>query len=171
MTSPFEIIAQWQRRLVALAEPAAVERQDGQSDPVASQSRKMLAFTGYPEDLLSAAEDRLWAPLPKLFRAFMATMGRNPGALFAGFERAGPADFGQFRCNALELLAETDLTLELPYRAVVFLFKERKRFYLVIADGKEDGPVYCWAVGDSKVKKVAESFKAFVDAELEKMEQ
>ncbi len=172
MSDHIDIIADWQKRLAALMEASpSVSATPGKSDAVAAESRKMLAFEGYPEDLLSAAEDRLWAPLPKLFRRFMATMGRQPGPLFANAKLASPAEFGQFRCDALELLADTDIRLELPYRAVVFLFDTPNRFYLMVAEGQDDGPVLTWASGDGEMSQAADSFKAFIDAEIAKIER
>jgi hypothetical protein len=105
-----------------------------------------------------------------VFRHYLLEMAKSPGDLFRGSDLAGIADFEQFRANALELLAETDPTLNLPPDAVVFLFHQGCTFVYLLAVAWFDGPPKQWTETERKPRQVAATFADMVDAELKLME-
>jgi hypothetical protein len=97
-------------------------------------------------------------------------MGKSPGDLFRGSERAGIGDFEQFRTDALELMAETDSGLSLPHDAVVFLFHQGYTFVYLRAVGRFDGPILQYVETERESRQAAATFADMVDAELRLME-
>src|SRR4051794_2785911 len=99
------IIADVKRRLVAMAEnPPYVYRDTPR--PLAELYRQRLTnFVGYPEAEVAGAEERLGVRFPEVFRTYLLEMGKSPGDLFRGSERAGIEDFERFQDDALALMA------------------------------------------------------------------
>src|SRR5262245_14796558 len=164
------IIADWKRRLTALAENPPYVFRDTPSELIDQHRRKLTTFVGHLDAEVAEAEARLGVSFPSLFRAYLLQMAKSPGDLFCGSDLAGPADLELFRGRALELLGETDRTLTLPPQAVVFLSHQGYQFLYLLATGGFDGPVFQWVEAEGEPRQVASTFAEMVDAELELME-
>jgi hypothetical protein len=164
------IVADWKRRLLAMAEnPPHVFRDTPQS-LIKDHQRHLTTFAGYSEPEVAQAEARLGVQFPVVFRTFLRELAKSPGDLFRGSDLAGPADFERFRTDALSLLAETDPALTLPREAVVFLFHQGYTFTYLLAAGGFDGPTMQWTETEREPEQAAETFVDMIDAELRLME-
>ena len=165
-----EIVGGWQRRLVAMAESPGYAFRDTPRHRIEQHHRRLTVFVGYPEAEVAAAEAGLGVRFPAVFRAYLLAMAKSPGELFRGSDRAGVAEFPQFRAEALELLAETDADLSLPPEAVVLLTHQGYTFVYLLAVGGFDGPMMQWTETEPEPRRVAATFAEMVDAELRMME-
>jgi hypothetical protein len=164
------IIADWKRRLIAMAEDPPYVFRDTPRELIAAHNRRLTTFIGYSEDQVAEVEGRLGVRFPAVFRAYLTEMGASPGDLFRGGDMADIATFDGFRAEALALMAETDPGLRLPPDAVVFLFHQGYAFLYLRAAGGFDGPVWSYAETESEPEEAAPSFADLVDAELRLME-
>lgn len=165
------IIADWKRRLTALADHPNYVFRDTPQHLIEQHYQRLTTFVGYPEAEVTAAEVRLGVRFPDVFRQYLLDMGRSPGDLFRGSNLAGPAEFEPFRADALALLAETDPALTLPPEAVVFLSHQGYTFVYLPAVGGFDAPPMQWTETHREPRRVADGFAEMVDAELRLMEQ
>jgi hypothetical protein len=163
------IIAEWKRRLAALAESPEAYRYTP-PELVERHRVDLTTFVGYPEPTVAEAEEQFDVRFPEVFRQYLLEMARHPGGLFCGSDRAGPGEFEQFRTDALELMSQTDPALTLPRKAVVFLFHQGYTFVYLLAAGGFDGPPMQWTELEPEPCQVAGSFAEMVDAELRLME-
>lgn len=164
------VIADAQRRLVAMAEnPPFVFRKTSQ-DLINAHLRRLVTFTGYTEQQVAEAEAQLGGRFPEVFRSYLREMGRRPGELFTGSDLAGIDEFPQFRADAPELAAEAGADLVLPPEAVVFLMHQGYTFVYLLATGGFDGPVFQSTEAEDEPGEAAPSFAALLDAELTLME-
>ena len=164
------IVADWKRRLIALADNPPYVFRDTPDHLIEQHYRRLTTFVGYSDAEISEAEARLRVQFPVVFRTYLREMGKSPGDLFCGSELAGLADFEQFRRDAMELLAETDPALTLPAEAVVFLFHQGYTFMYVLAEGGFDSPPMHWTETEREPREVAPTFAEMLDAELQLME-
>ena len=165
------IIADWKRRLVAMAEAPPYVFRNTPWPLADAYERRLKTFTGFPEAEVASAEARLDVRFPAVFREYLLQMGRSPGDLFRGSDLAGVEEFEGFRAGAEGLLRETDPSLSLPPEAVVFLSHQGYTFVYVLAVGGFDGPPMQWAEGEREPSPVAATFAEMVDAELRLMEE
>lgn len=164
------IVARWQERLVAMADNRPYVYRDTPQYLIEEHRRRLTVFAGYAEDEVVAAEQRLGARFPAVFRAYLSQMGRSSGDLFCGSDLAGIDGFERFRADALALMAETDPALSLPQDAVVYLFHQGYSFDYLRADGGFDGPVLQYIEGWDGPSEGAPAFAALVDSQLHAME-
>ncbi|MCE9568111.1 MAG: SMI1/KNR4 family protein [Planctomycetes bacterium] len=164
------IIAGWQRRLVTMANTPEYVFRDTPQHLIEQHYRRLTTFDGYSEAEVVAAEEGLGVRFPAVFREYLRVMAKSSGDLFRGSNRAGIAEFKQFRAGALKLLAETDPALALPPEAVVFLSHQGYTFVYLLAVGGFDGPPMQWTETEQEPRQVAETFADMVDAELRLME-
>jgi len=164
------IIAEWQRRLVALAHNPPYVFVDTSAELIERYRRRITTFVGYPEPDIAAAEARLGGRFPELFRTYLRQMGKSPGELFRGSDLTKPTEFEQARVDALELMAETDPSPSLPTGAAVFFWHQGYTFAYLLAVGGFDGPVVPWRAEKNSLEQVSPTFAALVDSELELME-
>jgi hypothetical protein len=165
------IIADWKRRLVAMAETPAYVFRDTPWRWADEYERRLKTFTGFPEAEVAAAEARLGVRFPTVFREYLLRMGRSPGDLFRGTDLAGLEEFEGFRAGAEALLRETDPSLSLPPEAIVFMCHQGYVFVYVLAVGGFDGPPMQWTEGEREPSPVAATFAEMVDAELRLKEE
>jgi hypothetical protein len=164
------IIAGWKQRLTALADNPEYIYRDTAQHVIEQDYRRLTTFVGYSETEVAAAEARLSVRFSAVFRQYLLEMAKSSGDLFRGSELAGPAEFEQFRANAMELLSETDPVLTLPPDVVVFLFHHGYTFVYLFAVGGFDGPPMQWTETEREPRQVAAGFADMVDAELQLME-
>jgi hypothetical protein len=164
------IIADWKRRLIAMAEDPPYVFHDTPQELIAAHHRRLTTFVGYSEEEVAGAEGQLGVRFPVVFRAYLREMGRSPGDLFRGSDLADIAGFDRLRDAALALMAETDPGLTLPPDAVVFLFHQGYAFLYLRAAGGFDSPVWQYAETESEPEEAAPSFADMVGAELRLME-
>src|SRR5689334_8291849 len=98
------IIADWRRRLVAMAEAPPYVFRDTPWHLADAYERRLKTFNGFPEAEVAGAEARLGVRFPAVFREYLLQMGRSPGALFDGSDLAGVGEFEGFRVAAEEVL-------------------------------------------------------------------
>src|SRR5687767_5918778 len=122
------IIADWKRRLIALAKHPEYVFRDTPQDLIEEHYRRLTTFAGYTEAEVSAAETGFVVQFTMVFRQYLLEMAMSSGDLFRGSDLAGIDQFEQFRAQALELLADTDPALTLPREAIVFLFHQGYMF-------------------------------------------
>jgi hypothetical protein len=164
------VIADWKRRLRAMAENPPYVFRDTPRHLIDNHYRRLTTFVGFSESDVAGTEARLGGRLPLVFRAYLLEMGKSPGDLFRGSDLAGVADFERFRAAALALLSDTDPALSLPPNAVVFLLHQGYTFVYLQATGGFDGPPFCWTETEREPRQVAPTFAEMIDAELELME-
>ncbi len=166
-----ELVAGWQRRLVALAETPEHVFRDTPRHLIEEHQRRRTTFAGYAEAEVADAEARLGVRFPAVFRAYLLEMAKSPGDLFRGSDLAGVADFERFRADALAMLADTDPSLTLPPDAVVFLAHQGSAYVYLRAEGGFDGPPMVWTETERAPRLAAARFADMVDAELRRMER
>jgi len=164
------IIADWKRRLIALAENPPYVYEDSPQELIDRHFHRLTTFTGYSEAEIAAAETRLGVHFPIVFRTFLREMAKSPGDLFRGHGLARLPQFEELKTQALELLAETDDTLTLPRDAVVFLFSQGTWFGYIQADGGFDGPALRWIETEREPRLMAETFTQAIDDAIQKAE-
>jgi hypothetical protein len=166
-----ELVASWQRRLVAMAETPAYLIRDTPRHLIEEHQRRRTTFAGYDEAAVADSEARLGVRFPVVFRAYLLEMAEAPGDLFRGSDLAGVADFERFRSDALAMLADTDPNLTLPPDAVVFLAHQGTSYVYLPAAGGFDVPPMVWIESERAPRLAAASFADMVDAELRLMER
>ena len=171
MTDAGALVAEWKRRLVAMAESPPYAFRDTPQHLIDAHRRRVTTFAGFAETEVAAAEARLGVRFPAVFRAFLLEMVKSPGELWRGSDRARVADFERFRADALEMLDVIDPTPALPREAVVFMWHQGYTFLYLLGDGGFDGPVMQWMEDRPEPHPVAPTFAAMVDAELAMMER
>jgi hypothetical protein len=164
------IIADWKRRLVAMAEDPPYVFRDTPRELIEQHQRRLTSFVGYSEAEVAALEDQLGVRLPALFRAYLLEMGKSRGDLFRGSDVAGIRDFERFRAEALALMAETDPGLTLPRDAIVLLFNQGYMFVYLRAAGGFDCPVLHYMEAEREPRELAATLADMVDAELRQAE-
>ena len=97
-------------------------------------------------------------------------MGKSRGHLFCGSDVAQPSQFEEFRQFGQELMHETSPSLTLPNDAIVFLTHQGYNFTYIQPCGGFDCAVMNYMETEEAPKQIAESFVAFLDAELRLME-
>jgi hypothetical protein len=131
----------------------------------------MTTFEGSSEAEIVAAEADLGVRFTDVFRAYLRQMGKSRGHLLCGSNVAEPSRFPEFRQVAQELMHETSQSLELPPDAVVFLTHQGYQFLFIRPDGGFDCPVLMYMEMDEAPKQIADSFAAFLSAEVTGMEE
>jgi len=171
------LIADWKRRLVAMATNPPYVFKDTPQHLADRHLRELTTFAGYSEAAVAEVERGLHVRFPTVFRAYLLTMAKSPGALFGGsalvvIPDAGPAHSGVegLHAEATRLLKETDLDLALPANAVVYLLHQGYTFLYFVAAGGVDGPQMQWTEGERQPNECAPTFAALVDAELRSQE-
>jgi hypothetical protein len=164
------MIADWKRRLVAMAANPPYVFRDTPQHLIDEHFRRLTTFCGWPASAVAQAEERLRVRFPSVFRTFLLEMGKSPGDLFADSDLAGLDDLEQFRTKALRLLSETDPLLTLAPEAVVFLSYQGCGFVYQLAVGGFDGPPMSWAEAEREPQQTAPTFAQMVDADLQLME-
>jgi hypothetical protein len=171
------LITDWKRRLVAMATNPPYVFSDTPQHLAHRHLRERTTFAGYPEAAVSEVERCLHVRFPTVFRTYLLTMAKAPGALFGGSDRvvipeAGPAQTGfeGLHAEATGLLRQTDPGLALPANAVVYLFHQGYTFLYLVAASAFDGPQMQWTEGEREPNEVAPTFAALVDAELRSQE-
>lgn len=166
------IIADWKRRLLALAENPPYVFRDTPRYLIDQHERRLTTFAGYGESEVAEAEARLHSRFPDVFREYLLRMAKSTGDLFRNSELAGPDDFERFREDAVAMLAKGRTPRTLPPEATVFMWhQDRVRVFMYLpAAGGFDSPVMQWSARGREPKQVAASFAAMVDAELGLME-
>ena len=165
------IIADWKRRLTALADSPEYVYRDTEQYLIEKEYGRLTTFVGHPEAEVIAAEARLGVRFPAVFRQYLLEMAKSPGDLFQGSDLAGLNELEHFRTDALALLAETDPALTLPPEAIVFLFHQGYTFVYLLAVGAFDGAPMQWTETERQPQQVAAGFAEMVDAELQLMER
>ena len=166
-----ELVAGWQRRLIALAETPEHLVRETPRHLIEEHHGRRTTFAGYTEAEVAEAEARLGMRFPAVFRAYLRAMAKSPGDLFRGSELAGVADFERFRADALAMLADADPSLTLPPEAVVFLAHQGSAFVYLPAAGGFDVPPMVWTEAERAPRLAAAGFADMVDAELRLMER
>jgi hypothetical protein len=165
------MIADWKRRLIAVAENPAYLFRDTPLHLIEQHHRRLTTFVGYTEAEVAAAEQRLGVRFTMVFRTFLLEMAKSAGNLFCGSDLARIDEFERFRAEALGLMAETNPELDLPPSAVVFLSHQGYTFLYVTANGEFDGPPMQWVESEGPPREAAPTFGDLVDAELRLMER
>ena len=165
------IVAEWKRRLTAMAEEPPYVFRDTPPQLVEAHRRRLTTFAGYSESEVAEAEARLGVRFPAVYRAFLREMAKSPGELFRGSDLAGVGDFERFREDALVMLSDLDPPPSLPREAVVFLWHQGYTFIFLLAGGGFDAPPMQWMEDHPEPRQVAPAFAAMVDAELGMMER
>ena len=166
-----QIIANWKRRLIALAENPPYVYDDTPQELIDRHVHRLTTFVGYSDAEIATAETRLGVQFPIVFRTFLREMAKSPGDLFRGHGLARLPQFEELKTQALELLAETNDTLTLPQDAVVFLFSQGTWFGYVHANGGFDGPALRWTETEREPRRLAETFAQAVDDALQQSER
>src|SRR5262245_13725031 len=102
--SAASIVADWKRRLIALAENRPYVFRDTPKHLIDQHERRLTTFAGYTESEVADAEAQLRARFPDVFREFLLQMAKSPGDLFRGSDLAGIGDFERFRADAVAML-------------------------------------------------------------------
>jgi hypothetical protein len=131
---------------------------------------RMSTFEGCSQQEIAAAEARLGSKFTDVFRAYLRQMGKARGHLFGGSNIAKPSQFDEFREFGQELMHETSPLLALPADAIVFLSHQGYQFTFIRPQGDFDCPVLNYMETEESSKQIAESFAAFLDAEVRLME-
>ncbi|WP_254508391.1 SMI1/KNR4 family protein [Anatilimnocola floriformis] len=164
-------IADWKKRLTALADNPGYVFVDTPPDLIARHYLRLTKFSGYTEWEVAAVEKKLDVEFPEMFRHYLLEMGKSPGDLFRGSDLAATSEFENFHAKANALLAETDPALKLPRDAVVWLFHHDCTFVYLHGVGGSDGPTMQWTETEREPREVAVTFAAMIDAELRLMEE
>ena len=164
------IIADWKRRLVAMAKDPPYVYRDTPRELIEQHRRRLTTFVGYSEAEVGTLEDRREVRLPEVYRAYLLEMGNSRGDLFRGHDVAGIGDFEGFRAEALALMAETNPVLTLPRDAMVVLFHQGYIFSYLLAAGGFDPPVFHYMETEQEPRELAPAFAEMVDAELQQAE-
>ena len=168
-----QFIADWQRRLVAMAKDPPYKIVDTPRELIDESFRRMTEFEGWSAAEISATEDDLGIRFPPVFRAFLLAMGKNSGDLFEiedfPTELSG---FAHFKAEALKLMAEQDSDLKLPKKAVVFFFNQGFEFSFFVASDKphKEPPVRLWSELEAEPRRASPSFAAWMEGYLSSME-
>jgi len=165
------LVAEWKRRLAAMAEEPPHVFRDTPPHLVEAHRRRLTTFAGYTEAEVADAEARLGVRFPAVYRAFLRELAKSPGELFRGSDLAGVGDFERFRADALEMLSILEPPPELPREAVVVLWHQGYTFTSLLADGGFDAPPLQWMEDEAEPRQIAPTFAAMVDAELRLMER
>jgi hypothetical protein len=165
------IIADWKRRLIAMADNPPYVFRDTPQLLIDRFQRRLTTFDGYSEQEVAAAESRLGVQFPQVFRTYLKEMGKSRGELYSQSFMAGINEFEQFRTDALSLIAETDPNLSLPSDAVVFLLYYGNTYVYFRAVGGFEVPTLQWIEPHRKMTQVAPTFALMVDGELQKMQR
>ena len=165
------LIEDVKRRLLALAEDPPFRFKQTSRTAAQWYMRRMTTFEGCPPAEIAAAEASLGVQFTDVFRAYLRHMGNARGHLFCGSDIARPSQFAEFRQFGQELMHETSQSLELPPDAVVFLTHQGYQFTFVQPHGGSDCPVLNYTETRSAPMQIAETFAAFLDAELRLMEE
>ena len=165
------IVAEWNRRLLALAHNSPDVFVDTPQHLIDEHQRQQTTFSGWTEREVANCEAELGVSFPLVFRQYLLEMGKSPGDLFKGSERAGIDEFDKFRSFAMRLLNRLDPQLRLPRDAVVFLTHQGYTFLYLIASDGFDGPVMQWMELEREPETIAPTFANLVDAELQLMEK
>jgi len=132
--------------------------------------RSMTTFEGYSQAEIAAIEARLGVQFTDVFRSYLRHMGKSRGYLFGGSDVAQPSQFEDFRQFGQKLMHETSRSLDLPRDAIVFLSHQGYQFLFIQPRGGFDCAVMNYVETEEAAKQIAESFAAFLDAELRLME-
>lgn len=165
------IIADWKRRLIAMAENPPYVFRDTPQHLIDAHRRQLTSFVGFSESAIGDTEARLGVRFPLVFRTYLGAMAESPGDLFRGSDLPAIEQFDEFKADALDLMAETDRALTLPPEAIVYLFHQGYTFSYVLATGGFDGPAMQWTEAEPEPRQVAETFAEMVGAELCAMER
>ncbi|NIQ00865.1 MAG: hypothetical protein GWM98_25325 [Nitrospinaceae bacterium] len=158
------IIADWKRRLIAMADNPPYVFKNTPQKLIDQHYQHLTSFVGYSQLEVETAEKFLGLRLPTLFRTYLLEMGRSPGDLFCGSDLAkGPADLMSYKKYAQEKVAEADTNWTLPREAVVFLSHQGYQFDYILASDPFDGPVMTWSEIDPEPIEIAPTFEKYVD--------
>jgi hypothetical protein len=161
-----------QKRLIAMVDNPPYRFKKTSRQAAEAYQRKLKIFEGYSEHEVAEAEQKHKTRFPKDFRDYLLIMGKRQGDLFRGSDVAGIDDFEKYFSDALELIEEAKTDFLLPDNAVVFLFHQGYTFLYLIADGGISSQIFQYVdvEGHRKPTKVADSFLAMVDSEVQAME-
>ena len=119
-----ERIADWQRRLVALADRPEYAYSGMTESEITWHYETLTSFKGFAEADVAAAERRLDIHFPRAFRDFLLAMGAASGQLLCGGFSDGLEELAELRDATEELIRDSESGFELPARAVVFLMRQ-----------------------------------------------
>lgn len=165
-----QIIADWKRRLIALADSPEYVYRDTPPELIEKEYGRLTTFSGYDEEEVASVEAKLGGRFSEVFRQYLLEMAKNPGELFRGSDLATLNELEVHRVRAEELLAETDSNLRLPANAAVFLIHQGYLIVYVLAAGGFDAPPMQWIEQQQEPSLAATGFAQLVEAELELME-
>lgn len=165
------LIEDVKRRLLALADDPPFRFKQTSRTAAQWYMRQMTTFEGCSQAEITTVEASLGVQFTDVFRAYLRHMGKARGQLFCGSDIAQPFQFVEFRQFAQELMHETSQSLVLPLNAVVFLTHQGYQFTFIQSHGGFDSPVLNYMETESTPKQIADSFAAFLDAELRSMEE
>lgn len=164
------LIEDVKRRLTALAEAPPFRFKQTSGAAARRYMREMTTFEGWPEGEIEAIEKDLGVVLTDMFRAYLRHMGKARGHLFCGSDVAQPSQFEELRRFGQKLMNETSPSLVLPADAIVFLAHQGYQFTFLQPRGGFDCPVMSYMETEEAPQQIAESFAAFLDAEVRMME-
>jgi hypothetical protein len=165
------LIEDLKRRLLALAADPPFRFEHTSRTAAQGYMRGMTTFEGRPPAEVAAIEASLGVRFTEVFGAYLRHMGRARGHLFRGSDVARPSQFHEFRQFGQELMRETSELLELPPDAVVFLTHQGYQFSFIQPRGGFDSPVLNYTETKPAPEQIADSFSAFLDAEVRSMEE
>ena len=164
-----ERIADWQRRLVALADRPEYAYSGMTESEITWHYETLTSFKGFAEADVAAAERLLDVRFPRAFRDFLLAMGAASGQLLCGGFSDGLEELAELRDATEELIRDSESGFELPARAVVFLMRQGYQVLYVLGDGGEDGPVFLWSEGDDEATELAASFEELLGRDLDRL--
>jgi len=165
------VIEALKRRLLALADHPPFRFKQTSRTAAQWYMRRMTTFEGCSEAEIAAVEAYFGVQFTDVFRTYLRQMGKARGDLLCGSDVAQPPQFAEFRQFGQELMHQASQALELPDDAIVFLAHQGYQFTFIQLHGGFDCPVMNYMETEDAPKQIAESFAAFLDAEVSLMEE
>jgi hypothetical protein len=159
------------RRLVAMVENRPFRFRETRRSDAEAYLRARKEFSGYAEAEIALAEQARGCAFPGTFRAYLSRMGRARGDLFRGSDVTDLERLEESRRVAIELLASSGADPDVLSPDAVVLLVHQGYTFVCIVGSEVDAPVYQYSEGASAATRVADSFLAFLDAEVQAMER